>query len=226
MRKEVTHLYENAFDIIIQVMNIEKDDLKDDDFIERLATIPSKVMTVDIDKLYNERIKLLYSEIIAFIARIQGGSDTQAYGDTLYDLRDASRDVVEAVKDIKHLQKNLLRYLVASNPFIQKEYNAIRQRLALLLKDLNAIAADSDNEALLALDGVRADLFADDALAGGSLDNLIRNGSITPEMATSLMNDSSYAHDVAKNLVNMAKVIFTPTDSMMREVQESLVLDS
>ena len=226
MRKEVTHLYENAFDIIIQVMNIEKDDLKDDDFIERLATIPSKVMTVDIDKLYNERIKLLYSEIIAFIARIQGGSDTQAYGDTLYDLRDASRDVVEAVKDIKHLQKNLLRYLVAPNPFIQEEYNAIRQRLALLLKDLNAIAADSDTEALLALDGVRADLFADDALAGGSLDNLIRNGSITPEMATSLMNDSSYAHDVAKNLVNMAKVIFTPTDSMMREVQESLVLDS
>ena len=226
LRKEVTHLYKNAFDIIIQVMNIQKEDLKDDATIEYLAAIPSRVMTVDIDRLYNERIKLLYSEIIAFIARIQGGSDTQAYGDALYDLRDASRDVVEAVKDIKHLQKNLLRYLVSPNPFIREEYNAIRQRLAFLLKDLNAIAAESDSEALLALDGIRADLFADDALAGGNLDNLIRNGSITPEMATSLMNDSSYAHDVAKNLVNMAKVIFTPTDSIMREIQESLVLDS
>jgi len=222
LRQEVRHLYANSFDIIITVLNVTPEQLRDP---ERLSSLPSDLAVVDVDALYNQRIKSLYSEIIAFIARLQGSTDTRAFGEDLYALRDACRDIVEAVKDIKHLQKNLLRYLASPNASIQKEYNDIRRRVALLLKDLSTLADNPDSEALLALDGVRADLFADDALAGGALDSLIRGGHITPEMATSLMNDSSYAHDVARHLINMARVIFTPAESVMREVRESLVLD-
>ena len=225
LRQEVQHLFANAFDIIALVLNVAPDTLRKDTDPEMLAHIPATIRAIDIDDYYNRRVKLLYSAIIDFIARVQGGSDTKLYGHDLNALRDASRHIVEAVKGIKHLQKNLLRYLNSPNPQIRQEYNAIRLRLALLLKDLHTIAENPDSEALLALDGIRADLFADDALASGNLDRLIRHGDITPEMATSLMNDSSYAHDVASNLINMAKVIFSPSESIMREVQESLVLD-
>jgi len=207
------------------VLNVAPSQLRKDTDSESLATPPSAVRAIDIDDYYDRRIKSLYSAIIDFIARAQVGTDTKFQGDDLYALRDASRDIVEAVKDIKHLQKNLLRYLGSPNHHIQAEYNAIRTRLALLLKDLHALAEDPDSEALLALDGLRADLLADDALASGNLERLIRGGDISPEMATSLMNDSSYAYDAADSLIRMAKALFSPRESIMREVQESLVLE-
>ena len=225
LRQEVHHLFSNAFEVIALVLNVAPAQLRKDTDSETLAQPPAAIRAIDIDDYYDRRIKSLYSAIIDFIARAQVGTDTKFQGDDLYALRDASRDIVEAVKAIKHLQKNLLRYLGSPNPHIQAEYNAIRTRLALLLKDLHALAEDPDSEALLALDGLRADLLADDALASGNLERLIRGGDISPEMATSLMNDSSYAYDAADSLISMAKVLFSPRESIMREVQESLVLE-
>lgn len=225
LRQEVQHLFSNAFEVIALALNVAPAQLRKDTDQETLSRPPATVRAIDIDDHYDRRIKSLYNAIIDFIARVQIEPNTKFQGDDLYALRDASRAIVEAVKDIKHLQKNLLRYLDSGNPHIQQEYNAIRQRLALLLKDIHALAEDPDAEALLALDALRADLFADDALASGNLERLIRGGHITPEMATSLMNDSSYAHDVANNLINMAKVLFAPRESIMKEVQESLALE-
>jgi phosphate:Na+ symporter len=225
LHQEVQHLFFNAFEVIALVLNVAPAQLRKDTDPEVLARPPETIKAIDIDEHYNRRIKSLYSAIVDFIARVQIGPETKLQGENLYALRDASRNIVEAVKDIKHLQKNLLRYLGSPNPHIQAEYIAIRQRLALLLKDLHAIAKEADTEALLTLDGLRADLFSDDALASGNLERLIRGGHISPEMATSLMNDSSYAYDAANNLINMAKVLFSPRESIMREVQESLVLD-
>ncbi len=39
------------------------------------------------------------------------------------------------------------------------------------------------------------------------------------------MNDSSYAHDVARNLIAMAKVIFAPTEALMKEIQEYMLTE-
>lgn len=225
LHQEVRHLFSNAFEVIALVLNVAPAQLRKDGELESLAHPPETIRPIDIDDHYNRRIKPLYSAIIDFIARVQTGQSTQSHGEDLYALRDASRDIVEAVKDVKHLQKNLLPSLVSSNPYIREEYNALRRRLALLLKDLHAITEEASTEALLALDGLRADLLADDALTSGNLEQLIRGGQITPEMATSLMNDSTYAYDAADNLISMAKVLFSPRESIMREVQESLVLE-
>ena len=225
LQQEVQHLFSNAFDVIALVLNVVPNQLRKDTDPETLAQPPLTIKAVDIEDHYDRRIKSLYNAIVDFIAHVQVDTNVKSHGDDLYALRDASRNIVEAVKAIKHLQKNLLHYLVSPNPHIRKEYNAIRRRLALLLKDLHAMAEDPDAVALLSLDGLRADLFADDALASGNLERLIRGGHITPEMATSLMNDSSYAHDVANNLINMAKVLFSTSEPVMKEVQESLSLE-
>lgn len=225
LRSEVRHLYENAFGVIIRVLNLTPQQLAADADPQVLEQLPSAIVSVDIDQEYDQNIKHLYSDIIDFIARMQGSTNTLEYGEDIYALRDASRNIVKAVKDIKHLQKNLMRYLASPNPDIQKEYNAIRKRLALLMKDLNRIADDPDGEALLALDGVREELFADDALASGNLDSLIRSGRITPEMATSLMNDSSYTHGVARHLIAMGLVVFSPTNRLDKELQENMMLE-
>lgn len=225
LRQEVQHLYNQAMPIMLKTLCVAPTELAAHPTGPLALPPPLSVAAFDVDAAYNERVKLLYSDIVAFIVRPPAAQDDPHDTERFYALRDASRATVEAVKATKHLQKNLLRYLASPNPHIRAEYNAIRCRLATLLRDLNALMDNPDHTALLALDGIRADLFADDALAGDAIQRLIRGGHITPEMATSLMNDSSYAHDVAHHLVAMAKVVFAPTEPVLREVQQSLVLD-
>ena len=38
-------------------------------------------------------------------------------------------------------------------------------------------------------------------------------------MATSLMNDATYAYDVAKNLVQMGEVLFATGDTALKELR-------
>lgn len=38
------------------------------------------------------------------------------------------------------------------------------------------------------------------------------------------MNDSAYAYDVADNLMQMARVLFAPTEKELREVESELLL--
>ena len=40
-----------------------------------------------------------------------------------------------------------------------------------------------------------------------------------------MMNDSAYAYDVSKNLVNMGEVLFTPGSLAMKDVERSTMLD-
>ena len=56
------------------------------------------------------------------------------------------------------------------------------------------------------------------------LESLIRHEKITPAMATSLMNDATYAYDVAKNLVQMGEVLFSSGDLAMKQAEREVAL--
>ena len=131
----------------------------------------------------------------------------------LYRLKLANRDIVEAIKDTKHLQKNLLKYSKSGNEHIIQQYNKMKRDLAELLRDINIIATTSEEDVIiLLLSKAKIHTEKYDVLANGTLDNLIRNRLITNEMATSLMNDSAYAYNISKHLITMAETIFVHTD--------------
>ena len=62
-------------------------------------------------------------------------------------------------------------------------------------------------------------------VSNGSLDRLIRKGLITPEMATSVMNDSAYTYDVSMKLIEMGGILFAARAMDLREAQQSMQLD-
>jgi hypothetical protein len=43
-------------------------------------------------------------------------------------------------------------------------------------------------------------------------------------MATSLMNDSDYAHSISKNLIAMAEVLFIDINSDLKKLHEELTI--
>ncbi|WP_309496105.1 Na/Pi symporter [Sulfurovum sp.] len=219
---ETKHLYENAFDIIAHGLNIKKSNLLSSMELDEVTKDLHTNKSIDIDLFYNRWIKGLYGEIIDFSTKAQSSMPPESI-EELYKLKLANRDIVEAVKGTKHLQKNLLKYTFSRNEHIKDEYNNIRKGLAELLRNINTIATTQEEEVIiLLLSKMKINAQRYDIITNGTLDKLIRKGLITNQMATSLMNDSDYAHSISKNLITMAEVLFIDINSDLKGLHENM----
>jgi len=224
--RETKHLYDNAFEIITHGLNLKRSNIVSTMTLEEVIKDTYSKNTVNIDEFYNHKIKGIYGEIIDFSTKAQSNMSPEDI-EVLYKLKLANRDIVEAVKDTKHLQKNLLKYSQSENAHIKEQYNLIRKGLAELLRNINIVAStDEEDVILLLLSKAKVHTEKYDILANGTLDNLIRQGLITNEMATSLMNDSAYAYDISKNLIAMAEITFTDRNSNIESLNEEMAMNA
>lgn len=220
---ESKHLYDNTFEIIIHGLNLKKSNVISTMDIDEVVKNNYSENSVNIDELYNYKIKNLYGEIIDFTTKAQLDMDEE-FIEYLYKIKLANRDLVQAIKDTKHLQKNLNKYIYSQNLYIKEEYEKIRKNLARLLRDINIIATTNEEDVIiLLLSKAKIYIKKNDIISNGILDNLIRKNLITNEMATSLMNDSSYANDIANNLVAMSEIIFVLSNENIKNIGEELV---
>ena len=219
---ETKHLYENAFDIIAHGLNLKKNNILSSMDLDDVVRDLYSSGPIDIDNFYNYWIKGLYGDIIDFSTKAQVNMPTE-YIEELYKLKLANRDIVEAIKGTKHLQKNLLKYTSGRNKYIKEQYDDIRKGLAELLRSMNTIAT-TDEEDVIMLQLSKAKIHAEryDIITNGTLDHLIRKGLITNQMATSLMNDSDYAYRISKNLIAMAEVIFIDMGTDLKKLHKDM----
>jgi len=219
---ETKHLYENAFDIITHGLNLKKSNLLSTMELDEVIKDLHIHKSIDIDLFYNRWIKGLYGEIIDFSTKAQANMPPE-YIEELYKLKLANRDIVEAIKATKHLQKNMLKYTSDRNEHIKEQYNDIRKGLAELLRNINTIATTEEEDLIILLlskTKIHAERY--DIITNGTLDKLIRKGLISNQMATSLMNDSDYAHSISKNLIAMAEVLFIDIGSDLKKLHEDM----
>ncbi len=225
VRKETLHLYDNAFAIIAHGLSLHRHDILSDKDLDEVAAESAEVMPIDIDAEYEKNVKGLYSEIVNFTSRAQSTMEPDQ-ADELFALRAAGRDIVEAIKDTKHMHKNLSQYIVSDNEHIRAEYNRIRSYLGSVLRRLGVVQQEGDDPtSVLSLDIIKVEMEENDTTVNGTLESLIREESITPHMATSLMNDAAYAYDVTKNLVQMGEVLFATGMQSMKDVERMIALD-
>nr|MBS9778531.1 Na/Pi cotransporter family protein [Gammaproteobacteria bacterium] len=218
--QETKHLYDNAFEIIAHGLNLKQKNITSTMEIDDVIKDNYNDKPINIDDFYQYKIKNLYGEIIDFSTKAQSSMDENTIKQ-LYKIKLANRDIVEAIKDTKHLQKNLDGYLTSSNQYIREEYENIRKNLTILLRDINVIATtEEDDKIVLMLSKVKLVIKKNDIIVNGKLDKLIREDLISIEMATSLMNDSSYVNDISKNLVSMAETIFVLANENIKSLSD------
>jgi phosphate:Na+ symporter len=214
IREECLHLYDNAFEIIARGLRLDPVGLRSRRHVKELLSDSCRREPVDIDRLYNLRLKGLYGAIIDFATRAQASMPDSRYGEEIFRYKIACRHIIEAVKAVKHLQKNLDRYCGTENPHIQKEYRKMIKRIAKLLRRLDSVARSGDPaEIERLLEKGRKLLRKNDVLANGSLDRLIRERLISNEMATSLMNDNLYVSTVISGMLSAAEILFDGKES-------------
>ena len=222
--RETKHLYINAFEIIAHGLNLKRTNILSEMELEDVIKEGYSKNIVDIDDFYEHRIKGVYGEIIDFATQAQSKMSPEDI-ENLYALKIASRDIVDAVKDTKHLQKNLVKYKNNLNNHIQEQYDGIRIGLAELLRGIDVVSKMSEeDEIIVLLSKMKVNMQRYDILANGTLDNLIRNNLITNEMATSLMNDSAYAYEISKHFIAMAEIIFIDVSSDIKNLGEDMLI--
>jgi len=224
VRKETLHLYDNAFAIIAHGLSLHRDDILSDRDLEAIIYESNKVIEIDLDQEYEASVKGLYAEIVRFISRSQVSMEP-AQVDELFALRAAGRDIVEAIKDTKHMHKNMSQFIVSENSYIRDEYNKIRLRLGHLMRNLAIIREEGDDPSMiLSLDNLKLEMEQNDTTVNGMLESLIRDEKISAQMATSLMNDANYAYDVTKNLIRMGEALFATSDFDMKQAERDIAL--
>lgn len=223
--QESRALYEKSFEIISYGLNLKPkrvDSLAD---IDEVLKEEYSNVAVDMDLLYNTQIKGIYGEILDFATKAQGNFPVE-HIEEVHKIKLANRALVEALKDTKHLQKNMLRYKNHKNSYIKNEYNTIRKNIAELLRDINTLMRTQEEDVIIVLlSKARIHAQKNDILSNGVLDNLIRSRLITNEMATSLMNDSTYAYTICKNLIEMAEILCIPQKSDSSNIDNQMIIN-
>lgn len=222
VRKEVEHLFDNVYGLLAHGISIRRAVIDSDESLIDAIKYTRRIMPLDIDDDYENKVKSLHNAIVGFIGEAQARESTREVTEDLYVLRQASRDLVEAVKGMKHMHKNLSRYGVSPNLAVRERYDTIRLQVAKLLRDLRQIVKTPEEVTSLSLDALRLSLEKSSRKLMDELDEMIRTHRVTPAVATSIMNDEAYVSDISENLIDaVAALLLKPA----QRSNQSLALD-
>lgn len=221
--KELRHLCSNAYTIAAMGIYVKTIDIRENSDAKKIIDSSRKILEIDFEELYQKRIKIIYGKIINFIILAGGKEFSQNISQDLTNLQKATVLLIESLKDLKHIQKNLKRYSNSGNSYISNEYNKIREHLLNQLIILKRIFKAEDTETIPSLinelekENTKYSIHTQDVL-----NSLIKNGQISLSMSSSLMNDSVYVKNISKNSIEMMKIINTIENSKTEtEIKDS-----
>jgi len=226
LRNETLHMWDNTIDLIAHGIHIPRDAIlnRSSDLEALVINFPFK-KSFDVDRYYELKIKSLYGEIISYISRTSFGGELEQSGE-IYWLRMANQNMVDAIKDIKHLQKNLTHYAISSNSVIKQQYNKLRIQLAKLVQSLELIrTAESSDIPSLMIDQLRLETDTRDTQLNKSINEMIRSHQITADMAVSLMNDKAYVYNISRKLIDMGYTLFIQQNKDLSTAEKTIQLD-
>lgn len=224
--KEVNDLADRVMAVITYGLYCNIDDVRSDKPIETVMTVSdSQQFSENIDDLYKTEIKGVYSDIVEFAARSQPQMSA-AQNRLMFELKTACRNAVEALKDVKHLRKNLHRSMFSDYNSVVGQYERLRHDLIELIREIILIRNRPDKGSLLSIDRARVHLEKADVAGSGELDQLIREGLIPGSVVTSLMNDFHYAHAMGQKLITMVELLQGASSAGDSAIDSELTLDA
>jgi phosphate:Na+ symporter len=224
VRKEICHLYQNAANIMILGIHVTISDLYSERSADETVKLRSRELDFDYEQIYQKKIKTIYGKIVNFIVISQSISESESIVKDLTQLQKAAHSIVEALKDVKHLQKNLTKYMISPNIGIKNGYNTIREYLLTQFRILDKVFKSEEKDLTVVLIA-QLEMFSEkfEKNASLTLGTLLKSGTVSPLMGSSLMNDNAYAAQISKSLMQAAKIIFIHKDMGQRETMQAVL---
>ena len=220
---ESVRLLENAaYKIFAHGLGVHRHDLESEQDMLKFLDISPKTIRIDIDLVYATQIKIIYSRILDYATQLQKlTKPTHEQIETIRNILVADRLLVQIVKRMKPLQENLELYMGSENEALRREYNILRRRILKVVREIKRIGpAENLEEHLDKIKNQRSKAEKMDVLLTGHVEELLTSGAITAEMASSLINDSSNASRITKNLIDIAMILYRPEDELIESIDE------
>ncbi|MEZ5534893.1 MAG: Na/Pi cotransporter family protein [Thiolinea sp.] len=224
VKKEVWNLFDSALEVLAHGINMRRGQILGEEELDTLVEKNQRIISFDLDELYETRVKSLYAAIIGFVSKAQAQVPIP-FADELYQLRSASSAVVESVKHIKHMRKNTSRYMMSQNIHIRREYNKLRLRIATILREIYRYRDDLVNPlAVLELDGLKVEVEEAKLRMNEHVSEMLRKEEISALMATSLLNDFNYANEAAASLIYSAQALLSSNQGELSGAARDVIL--
>ena len=226
--QELGHLGRLSLEVICHALYLPVEQLAQARADEQLLQARPAQVGFDADQLYRRHIKGVYGDLLSFIGRMELPMD-EAHQQFWVSCQLAALQLVDAVKDAKHLQKNLGHYLEQPPSGARACYVELRRHLLLALHELRELArAELEDEvwrSRLAWLDEQAATF--DAKFRQRLFSEVRYGHLDGLQTSSLMNDLGYVSRIFQSLRNV--LMLGSEQALFRELrkfgdeQESLI---
>jgi len=217
LEKESKFLFKNAiFEIVAHSLNIHRADIKSDEKIKKILKRSTEDMHTDVHELYHTKVKKIYGEIIRYASLAQSNFKlTEAQNRHISEIKLANRKMVEILRNMRELAPNVALYLDSDNEYVRKEYNKLRKKIAKVLRIIYHFRKEKDkdiyHQKLMKLrDEAREEIHN----MSDSIERLIREGLITVDMGSSLVNDRDNVNDTIKKLITIADLLYGEQDPL------------
>jgi len=209
LRKETIHLYDKSLEAIVHAMNLHRTQIFSDRKINTIVEQSVSPIKIDIDKIYQQDIKNLYSQIIHYASMSQDIMDEDD-NEKIYELKLTARNIIEMVKDVRELQKNLNHFTKSNNIYMINEYNKLRTQLVTILRRIQEIRdyEGEQEDILTQIQVLKEKSIDNEVVLNKNIDSLIRENKINSNMASSLINDVGFTHSICKKLLNSAVTLW------------------
>lgn len=213
LRKESEHLYNNTYAIVAHAIGFSRKDIQSDkSFKEILENKKWFSKNVDLDYLYQTRIKVLFEAIIDFSTKAQVYVNDETKNHKIFNFKMAVKNLAETTKNLKIIQSNIKKYSRSFNEFLALEYNKIRSNLGELLRSIEEFRVEDREKLYLIIKNLQKGkeiLKEIDTLTLSNVEHLISVRKITTAEGISILNDTTFAAKIAEELIGAVEVIFS-----------------
>ncbi len=216
--KESKYLFKKAiFEIVAHGLNIHREDIKSDRKIKKIVKKSTEDMQIDVEELYYQKVKTIYGEIIKYAAKAEKKLKlNDAQEKAVNDIKVANRKMVEIIRDVRELNKNVALSLDLDNKHLQKEYDTFRKKITKVLRIIYLFRKTDKPEKLAReLKELKKGAKENKRHSNKAIDKLIRKDLISVEMASSLFNDYSNVNDIIKKLIEVAELLYGKKDTLL-----------
>ena len=223
LENECKYLYENAiFEIVAHALNFHREDIISDKKPKKVVKKSTEDFKTDVRALYLTKVKTIYGQIIKYATASQSSLKlTERQNNRVMEIKLAGRNMVEIIRDVKELGRNVSIFLNSENPHIQKEYNKFRKKAVKVLRVIYLFRTETHKDKYYQkLLAVKKEIKDNIRMGNREIDDLIRKDLITTDMASSLFNDNDNLNDLIRKMIAVAELLYSNRDSLMENGEQ------
>lgn len=218
LTEESKYLYKNSiFLIVSRALNIHREDIKSNLTPKKVVNKSNTDFDVDVKNLYTTKVKRIYGEIIKYATKAQSLLNlNEDQNKQIAEIKVANRKMVEILRDVSELSKNVSLYLNSENEYVKNEYDIMRKQVVKVLRVIYLFRKERDTDIhyqkLLKLKKEAKESIHQENI---KINELIRQDLISVDMASSLVNDNDNMNDMIKKLITIAELLYGKRDTIL-----------